>query len=229
MPISRNFRLLTAAAGLGLLCAAPPPAAHAQALRSQPSNVGVAYASQVFTDFPAFNTYSFDDFTVTGSGWDITKVTVYGKEFIGGNAAYNTAVSLAITTAPNAAAIGTTYSGVETGGNLVFTQPIHLAPGGYFLTAYVTRPFIRGGQWGIDESTPVSGSAFWFDNPGGGFGDGKSAFHIDPGHDLAFEIDGSSQKTALFSSVPEPSSVAAFGMTFLGTAGLILRARKRKA
>ena len=58
-------------AGLGLATAHP---ANAQVLYAQPYN-GVSFSgvSQVVPDLPKFTTYCFDDFTVTGARWDISR------------------------------------------------------------------------------------------------------------------------------------------------------------
>jgi len=210
-------------AGLGLAAAHP---ANAQVLYAQLyDGVSVAASSQVFTDLPQLSVYSFDDFAVTGTGWDISKVTASGTDY--GNPNANTAVSLAFTT-PDASAIGTTYAGAEdTSGNLVFTQSIHLNPGNYFITAFVTRP-TSGGQWGFNETTPVRGQSFYLSNPGGGFGFGTTPYHIDPRHDLAFEIDGA-PSPGVPPAVPEPSSVLTFALAALGIGGLMIAAKRKKS
>ena len=213
-------------AGLGLAAAHP---ANAQVLYAQPYD-GTSYSivSQVFPDLPNFTSYCFDDFNVTGPGWDISQVTAYGTEK--GVAGMNTAVSLAFTTVADASAIATTYNGVEdASGNLVFTQPIHLDPGNYFITAFVTREVKDGGgEWYFKETTPTHGQDSYFSNPGGGFGLGTTPFHVNPGYDLAFEIDGT-QGGGVPSAVPEPSSVLTFALAALGIGGLMIAAKHKKA
>lgn len=217
LSLARNAVALTT-----LACLALSSAGYAQTLYQQPANLsGVGNASQVFPDQPRFTIYSFDNFTVTGNGWDITQVTAFGVEH--GDPTFNTAVSLAFTTSPNAAAIGTTYAGTEIGSNLVFTQPVHLNPGAYFLTAYVTRLFTGGGQWLFGESAPVNSSSYYEQNPGGGFGFGTAPLQPSSGADLAFQING----TLTPAAVPEPGSVALLiGLTTTG-AGFFARRRKQ--
>ena len=212
-------------AGLGLAAAHP---ANAQVLYAQPSTSLGSSLSQVYSDLPQYTVYSFDDFTVTGTGWDISKVTAFGND--GGYPGLNTAVSLAFTTEPNASAvpdvsaITTTYGGAEdTSGNLVFTQPIHLNAGNYFITAFVTRKVSDGFRpWEFKETKVVHGQDFYLGNSG------LTPFHYDPGHDLAFEIDGA-QSGTVPPAVPEPSSVLTFAVAALGIGGLMIAAKRKKA
>jgi len=215
-------------AGLGLAAAHP---ANAQVLYKQ-SYDGTGFApSQVFPDKSIFTSYSFDDFTVTGTGWDISKVTAFGSD--GGlDPTKNSAVSLAFMTEPNASAVpdvsaitpANTYAGVEdASGNLVFTKSIHLNPGNYFITAFTTRNLGNGG-WYFNDTKHFNGQDSYFS----GYGFGTSTFHFDPGHDLAFEIDGA-QNGAVPPAVPEPSSVLTFAVAALGIGGLMIAAKRKKA
>jgi hypothetical protein len=114
---------------------------------------------------------------------------------------------------------------------LVFTNlNIDLAPGTYWISAWVDRPFAGGGQWFWDETTPVTGSEFFIHNPGGGFGFGTSPVPGSvvtgpPPHDLAFEIDG----TLTSEGVPEPGSVLLLSLGAIGLAGYGWRRRTRVA
>jgi len=221
-------------AGLGLAAAHP---ANAQVLYKQSyDGVSSAAPSQVLSDIPLLTSYSLDDFTVTGTGWDISKVTAFGKDT--GNLNANSAVSLAFTTEPNASAVPdvsaitstNTYTGAENAShNLVFTQsiPIHLNPGSYFITAFVTRDS-SGGRWLFDETTPVHGQDFYVSNPGSGVGGGKTSYHPDAGHDLAFEIEGT-PSPGVPPAVPEPSSVLTFAVAALGIGGLMIAAKRKKS
>ncbi len=219
-------------AGLGLAAAHP---ANAQVLYKQSSNSSslIAY-SQVFPDSAAHTAYSTDDFTVTGTGWDISKVTAYGTDY--GDSTKNSAVSLAFTTEPNASAVPdvstitptNTYGGAEdTSGNLVFTKSIHLNPGNYFITAFTTRN-LGNGAWAFKETTVVNGQEFYFSNPGGAIGGITNPYHPDAGHDLAFEIDGT-PSPGVPPAVPEPSSVLTFALAALGIGGLMIAAKRKKA
>ena len=238
--LHKNSLSLAILAGLGLAAAHP---ANAQVLYAQPDDgVSSASLSQVFPDFATDTSYSFDDFTVTGTGWDISQVTAFGKDI--GDPTQNTAVSLAFTTEPNASAVPdvsaitptNTYAGVEdASGNLVFTQPIHLDAGSYFITAFVTRNAVGGevsgleppGLWDFRATTTVHGQSSYFSNPGGGYNVGKTPYH--PGsQDLAFEIDGA-QSGAVPPAVPEPSSFLTFAVAALGIGGLMIAAKRKKA
>ena len=206
------------------------PAAHpanAKGLYKQPANCSSNTLSQVSPDFSPATSYCFDDFAVPGTGWDISKVTAFGTEK--GNPGLDTAVSLAFTTTADASAIATTYTGVEdASGNLVFTQPIHLDAGNYFITAFVTLNYGDGGKWYFSETTPVHGQEFYFSNPGGGFDLGTTPFHYNPGYDLAFEIDGT-QSGDVPAAAPEPSSVLTLAIAALGIGGLMIAAKRKKA
>ena len=217
-------------AGLGLAAAHP---ANAQVLYAQPyDSVSGSTPSQVYSDNAAHTSYSFDDFTVTGTGWDISKVTAFGEEL---GDSTNKAVSLAFTTEPNASATPdvsaitptNTYGGLEDiNGNLVFTQSIHLDAGNYFITAFTTRKFSQGGQWFFRETRPVNGQDFYSSIPGNGFG--SIPDQPNPGNDLAFEIDGA-QSGTVPPAVPEPSSVLTFAVAALGIGGLMIAAKRKKS
>jgi len=165
---------------------------------------------------------------VTGTGWDISKVTAYGTD--NGDPGLNTAVSLAFTTEPNASAVPdvsaitptNTYTGVEEGSNLVFTKSIHLDPGNYFITAFTTRKG-SDGPWYFNETKHFNGQDFYFSYPSD-----HSTIHPNPGHDLAFEIDGA-QSGTVPPAVPEPSSVLTFAVAALGIGGLMIAAKRKKA
>ena len=94
-----------------------------------------------------------------------------------------------------------------------------LAPGTYWITAWVDRPELpTGGQWFWDTTNagaPI-GSEFYIQNPGGGLIPGASSavpgstvLGIPPS-DLAFTIYGQ--------AVPEPSSLVLFAIGGLGLA-----------
>ena len=226
-------------AGLGLAAAHP---ANAQLYRQPPPHGGSNSPSQVYSDKSIFTSYCFDDFTVIGTGWDISEVIAFGND--SGDSTKNSAVSLAFTTEPNASAVPdvsaitptNTYAGVEdASGNLVFTQPIHLDAGSYFITAFVTRNAVGGevsgleppGLWDFRATTTVHGQSSYFSNPGGGYNVGKTPYH--PGsQDLAFEIDGA-QSGAVPPAVPEPSSFLTFAVAALGIGGLMIAAKRKKA
>ncbi len=137
--------LLTLAAVAGLLTV--PATAQAGVLYSQPyDGTSPGAPSQVFPDFTNFSTQSFDDVTVTGAGWLVQAVTIYGQEQ--GDPTQNIAVNLQFqsTSLPSFGNMtAPIYTGTEdSSGNLNFTGlNINLAPGTYWITAWVVRPDSR--------------------------------------------------------------------------------------
>jgi hypothetical protein len=171
--------------------------------------------SQIFTDtspnYTSWNTQAFDDFKVTGAGWVITGATFYGQEQ--GDPTQNVSVNMQFLSAPGFTTNGIS-GGVEQSGNLNFSNlSIFLAPGTYWVTGWVNRPELTGGQWFWDMTNagnPI-GSEFFIQNPGGGLlfdANGNplapdptpgSAVFGTPPSDLAFTLYGF--------AVPEPPGV----------------------
>ena len=210
--------LVTLAAVAGLLTV--PATAQAGILYNQPyDGTSPGAPSQVFPDFPSYSTKSFDDVTVTGGGWLVQAVTIYGQEQ--GDPTQNVAVDLQLASTPNFNDPSPIYTGTEnSSGNLVFTGlNINLAPGTYWITAWVVRPELpTGGQWFwslTDYGNPI-GSEFYIQNPGGGLVPGatnavpaSSVLGTLPA-DLAFTISGQ--------VVPEPSTAVLLGIGAIGVA-----------
>ncbi len=209
-------------------------AARADILYSQPyDGVSPGVPSQVFTDtsppYSNWSTKAFDDVTVTGSGWLVQGATIYGQEQ--GDPTQNVSINLqfqstALPDFNNTAGIIT--GGTEdASGNLNFTGlSVFLAPGTYWISAWVVRPELpTGGQWFWDTTNagaPI-GSEFYIQNPGGGLISGASS--AVPGSsvlpilpsDLAFTLYGQ--------AVPEPSSLVLFA---IGGLGLAIYARRSR-
>jgi PEP-CTERM motif len=176
--------------------------------------------SQVFPDFPAFSTYSFDDFTTT-QAYQLTSLTAFGTE--AGDPSQNVSVTAEIWNGlPGSGSMILSFTGSEDGaGSLNFSLGNALLPAGsYWLTAYVTRPDNPGGQWFFDTSNLVQPSQAYVWNPGGGFGFGTSPFPIENvtgvPENLAYILQGTA-------AVPEPTS-----LTLLGIGMAFLAWRKRK-
>jgi hypothetical protein len=202
----------------GFVLALNAGTARAVDIVNQPPNTGLpSRASQVFPDFAIFSTFEFDDFQTT-TAFALTNLTVYGTEL--GNPAFNVAVTAQIWNGlPGSGAIVLSTMGMEVGMDLLFDFGGQFLPAGsYWLTAFVTRPFVGGGQWFWAENLPVTGSQSFFYNPGGGFGFGTTPI---PGSTVfgtpanqAFLLQG-------IAFVPEPSSVALLAVG--GAVGLLFR------
>ena len=202
-------------------------------LYSQPyDGVSPGVPSQIFTDtsppYSNWSTKAFDDFTVTGNGWFVQGATVYGQEQ--GDRTQNVAVSLQFqsTTMPSFGDTSGIISGTEdSSGNLNFSGPnVFLAPGTYWISAWVVRPELpTGGQWFwsmTDVGNPV-GSEFLIQNPGGALL--PNATSLTPGSQVFGTLPSDLAFTLYGVAVPEPSSLV---MLAIGSAGLLIVARRRR-
>jgi hypothetical protein len=184
--------------------------------------------SQIYTDNygapHSYSTKAWDDFVVpVGQTWIISQVTIFGQDQ--GNPAQNVSVNLQFQSAntPSYFDSSKIYSGSENANpngstaNLVFTTPITLEAGRYWISGWVERPETLGnppgGQWFWNETdygNPI-GSDFFWQNPGTAWDTynqiGDNTSDIQPGNnwnvdgrpaDLAFQIEGI--------AVPEPAS-----------------------
>ncbi len=203
-----------------------PATSRAGILYSQPyDGTSPGVPSQIFTDtspnYSSWNTQGFDDFTVTGAGWLVTGATFYGQEQ--GDPSQNVSVNMQFLSAPGFTTSGISGGTEDSSGNLDFTGlSLFLAPGTYWITGWVDRPELTGGQWFwdiTDNGNPI-GSEFYIQNPGGGLlhdangnplaanpTPGSQVFGTLPS-DLAFTIYGQ--------AVPEPSSAVLLAIGGLG-------------
>lgn len=221
-------RLIAAALFLLMVCPAPAPAG---TLFSQPyDGTSPGAPSQMFTDtspnYSSYNTEAFDDFTVpAGPGWIITGATFYGQEQ--GDPTQNVSVNMQMLSAPGFTTSGISGGSEDASGNLNFTGlSIYLAPGTYWITAWVDRPELTGGQWFWDltDYGNPHGSEFYIQNPGGGLIPGASSavpastvLGTQPS-DLAFTLYGS--------AVPEPSGAV---LLAIGGAAMAIVGRRSRA
>ncbi len=206
-------------------------------LYNQPyDGVSAAVPSQIFTDtspdYSSWNTQAFDDFTVTGSGWLVTGATFYGQEQ--GDPTQNVSVNMQFLTAPGFTTTGISGGTEDANGNLNFNGlSTFLSPGTYWITAWVNRPELTGGQWFWDMTNagnPI-GSEFFIQNPGGALlqdSNGNplaanptagSQVYGTPPADLAFTLFGQ--------AVPEPSSIVLLATGGVALALLSLARRRR--
>lgn len=189
-------------------------------------------SSQVFTDFSNSPVLAFDDITVTGQGWTISKFTAFGGERRG-TSTDNVGIFLDILSEPSATINPLfSFTGYEDeNANLIFDlQNFWLPAGTYWFSAYVYRPFSTGDQW------------FWYRTQPGGPVLGSEAFVHDPNNillrglvnptpvskasalnplpsDLSFQIEGTVVPQVV--ETPEPTSAIAL----LGAGVLGLRSR----
>ena len=190
-----------------------PATAQAGILYYQPyDGTSPAAPSQVFPDFPSWATKSFDDVTVTGGGWLVQGVTIYGQDQ--GDPTQNVSVNMQFLQAPGFTTTGISGGTEDATGNLNFNGlNIFLAPGTYWISAWVNRPELTGGQWFWDMTDVgnPNGSEFSIQNPGGSLlqdSNGNplaanptpgSQVYGTPAADLAFTLVGQ--------AAPEPSSI----------------------
>ncbi len=176
--------------------------------------------SQLFPDRPKASTKVFDNFNAD-QDYRLGTLVVYGTD-IGGNPDFNVEVRASITTTADFFATPVlTVTGVEVGENLVFDfGGATLAAGSYFLTAYVERPFLGGGQWYWLATRVVSPPDVIVHNPGGMLQHGTAPFGskelFNVPFDLQFILNGDPVNVRQ-DAVPEPAtlSFAAIGLASL--------------
>jgi hypothetical protein len=203
-----------------------------------------AEPSQVFTDniqpYNQWSTKAFDDFKVPGPmNWFVTSVTVFGQEdpLSPTNPGLNSAVVLQFqrTALPsfNDTSDPTFLGTEDSAHNLQFNGlNVVLTPGTYWITAWVVRPEIPGGQWFWFNTTTtmggIIGSEAYIQNPQGQLlfpGQGitmpvaipQSQYYGPPQFDQAFTINGF--------LVPEPASVGLLGLGLSGIGWFGVRRR----
>jgi hypothetical protein len=163
--------------------------------------LGRAVVAQMWPDFPDFDAFEFDDFSIPdGPGYFLTTLNVEGLE--GGDPEFNEAIVAEIWDGLPGSFGGSivmvSISGSEdpATGNLTFDfggQP--LLPGNYWITAYVVRPFIGGHWWWYrtNEGAPNRSEHFFW-NPGGGYGFGSDPVPgtvvFDTPADMNFVLEG---------------------------------------
>lgn len=125
----------------------------------------------------AFDILCFDDFQLMTAS-TISSATFYGVEL--GLSSQNISVEIGIASSPNMSSIFISANGTQVGNNLVFSGlNINLAPGKYYVTAYVVRSFGSGGQWTWKQTmfSNPNGNALaeaFIHNPGNGWGWGSN-------------------------------------------------------
>jgi hypothetical protein len=186
------------------------------------------YISTEFTDIPDQSTYLFDNINTGGATWNVTRVMIEGftNDAAGFSSFHLRFSQNANFTAPGTVGLefsttdGTTYTSDD---DLDFNlgAGMELAPGTWFVSAWVVSNFGTMGQWNWDATDVVTGGEAIAHNPGGGLlgvtdPQGISQITGGPQQDMVFRIEGA--------PVPEPGTFVAIG---LGLAGLFV-ARRRK-
>ena len=190
----------------------------------------IGFISNEFSDAgnTQFSTYVFDNVT-NADMWHIESVWVEGiTQDPVGAASYHLRFSQnANFTAPGNIGLTFTTTEASTMGadkDLIFNlqSGLDLAPGTWYMSAWVVNNFSTSGQWAWKTTTTVVGGEAIAHNPAGGFGFGTAPVTLSGSggvsvpSDVQFRIEGT--------PVPEPGTFVAIG---LGLAGLAL-ARRRK-
>lgn len=189
------------------------------------------YLSHEFTGAgqAANSTYLFDNFT-NAQAWDISTIYAYFQQAppppLGGYTEYHVRITQnANFTSPGTIGLDfmtTQASTFELGNNrLNFNIGSGtLAPGSWFLSAWVVSDFNQTGQWNWGATEVVTGGEAIWHNPGAGL--------IAGGNPVTVSSQGFAPADAVFTIegtiVPEPGTFIAIG---IGLAGLAL-ARRRK-
>ena len=206
-------------------------AANAQVLYEQlPGTMIDGFISMEFTDPPNddLSSYLFDDFT-NAAAWNVTDVRIEGQQSgtltLSGfhlrfqqNASFTDPGTIGLQFDSNDPAI---YQG----GDLVFDlgTGLELAPGNWFISAWVTGSFTPfNTQWNWNLTEVVNGDDAWFHNPNGGFAVGNAPRKINGLGGIANPVD--LQFSIQGEVIPEPGTFVALG---IGLAGLAF-ARRRK-
>jgi len=155
-------------------------ASFAQVWNQPWDGASIALPSQKFPDMTAFDVLCFDDIQLSNTT-TINAATFYGVEL--GLSSQNISVEIGFASSPNVSSIFISATGTQVGNNLVFSGlNINLAPGQYYVTAYVVRSFGSGGQWTWKQTIFANASGglpqAYMHNPGNGFGWGSNPLPV---------------------------------------------------
>lgn len=202
-----------------------------------PDGSGTGVVDQEFSDFPTFSTYLVNDVTFAGDV-NISAVTTYfTNNFSGGGFVTGTTARLNIFSndplqASDDPTVGASVTVVitETGSHLTVTASglnIDLLAGDYWIGL---TPVLDQATFGQEfhVNAAVVGDLTQARNPGGGFGFGSdwtdaTDFVRATDFEGALLVEGSSRVI----DIPEPASLAIFGIGLAGL-GLISRRRRKK-
>ncbi|MBB6462513.1 fibronectin type III domain-containing protein [Flammeovirga kamogawensis] len=191
-------------------------------LVSQKNPDGNSYRSQYFTDFDA-PIYLADDFEIEeGDEWEINAVKAFGESTVSSISDVDVIIwsddngKPSIEEVFNADSDGLVYynDGII---EFIFTSPLILSEGKYWLTIAPVMSYSKDGSWywkGNVDTKPYGGDFYMWDQNDLFRQDYTSWTHRDDigfaDHDLAFEIYGNSTKTSV---LPYISILNAKGIT----------------
>ncbi len=161
-------------------------------------DTGDALTSQNFeSDFDVYDAMGADNFTLRNK-CNASSIVVVGQYYNGIGPADSENVTFYANDhgAPGDVISAQTVAGVDNGlGSFTIPlDPIHLAPGRYWVSVQVNMDLTVGGQWGWENTANQAGKPALWQNPGDGFGTGCTTWsNLEtclgaPGPDLMFAV-----------------------------------------
>lgn len=159
---------------------------HADILLDQSAGIAGNLVSQELEPAnAAFDSEAADDFVVPPGGWNINSVTAFGVQFNGTGGAH-TNVDVHFYNDQSGAPMNTPFlsftdlvpSSQDNAGvfTIDFPSTVSLTSGTYWIAVVVDEDFVPWGQWAWSTITAITGSPFYWRNPGDGFASGCTAW-----------------------------------------------------